>query len=353
MERQPLVVQTLYAELMEQMLALEASRSIGDVQGCFTTKKIKGEEYVYFQYSDPGGQKRQTYIGKKCPSLGRVMDRFYSDRESVKEDQNEVKRLCALLRAGGAMTTDIASARVLKAFAQSGLFRMGAVLVGTHAFTVLGNLLGVKWLHSALHTQDVDIAGEPRLDIAFPQVKRADTPQILDQLEMGFLPVPGFNPGQPSTSFKVRGKSLRVDFLTPARGSKDTGPVPIPRFGVAAQPLPFLDFLMEHAEHGAVVNGGGVLVQAPSPARFALHKLILFGERGMTAQTKAEKDLLQASQLIQVLTEGRPGDLILAWEAVETRGKGWTKRLGRGLDALKHRFPDVHALMQDIVQVKQ
>jgi hypothetical protein len=64
LERQPLVVQTLYAELMEQMLAQEAGRSIGDVEGCFTTKNIKGEQYVYFQYSDPGGRKRQTYIGK-------------------------------------------------------------------------------------------------------------------------------------------------------------------------------------------------------------------------------------------------------------------------------------------------
>jgi len=48
------------------------------------------------------------------------MDRFASDRESAKDDEHEIKRLCALLRAGSAMTTDSASARVLKAFAQSG-----------------------------------------------------------------------------------------------------------------------------------------------------------------------------------------------------------------------------------------
>lgn len=120
--------------------------------------------------------------------------------------------------------------------------------MGTHAFTVLGNLLGVKWTHSALKTQDVDIA--------FPQEK-ADIPQVLDQLEMGFLPVPSFSPGQFSASFKVRGKSLRVDFLTHGRGSQKAGPIPIPRFGVAAQPLPFLDFLMESPEHGVVVDVAG------------------------------------------------------------------------------------------------
>jgi hypothetical protein len=63
--------------------------------------------------------------------------------------------------------------------------------------------------------------------------------------------------------------------------------------------------------------------------------------------------LVEASQLIQALTEDRPGDLILAWEAVETSGKGWLRRLGRGLKALKARLPNVHALMQDIVPVTQ
>lgn len=348
MEKQPLVVQTLYAELMEQMLALEAQRSIGNLQGCFTTKKIKGEEYTYFQHSDPGGQKKQTYIGKKGPVLDRVVARFHSQREALKEDRSEIMRMCALLRAGGAMTMDAPSSRVLQAFAESGLFRMGAVLVGTHAVTVTGNLLGVKWTHSALRTQDVDIAGERHIDIAFPYIK-ADVPRVLDQLEMGFLPVPGFKPGQASTSFKVRGKPLRVDFLTPAAGPRDTGPVPIPRFGVAAQPLIFLDFLMENPEHGVVINGGSVLVQIPSPARLALHKLMLFEERGVNAHTKREKDLLQSAQLIRILAEDRPGDLMLAWEAAASRGKGWHRRLDGGMSALERRYPDVHSLLYDIL----
>jgi len=350
-ERQPLVIQTLYAELMEQMLALEAGRSIGNAEGCFTTKTIKGEAYVYFQHSDPGGRKRQIYLGKKGPSLERVMERFSADREAVKQDQSEVKRLCALLRTGGAMTTNNTSARVLRAFAQSGLFRLGAVLVGTHAFTSLGNLLGVKWAHSALQTQDVDIAGESRMGIAFPHAK-ADVPFVLDQLEMGFLPIPSFKPGQPSTSFKVRGRSLRVDFLTPATGSRNRGPVHIPRFSVAAQPLSFLDFLIETPEHGVIIDGGGVLVQVPSPARFALHKLIICAERGVTGHTKIEKDLLQVSQLVQILAEDRPGDLVFSWEMASSKGKGWQRRLDRGMSLLNHRHPEVHALLRDTMRHK-
>jgi len=352
LKKQPLVVQTLYAELMEQMLALEAQRSIGNLQGCFTSKKIKGEEFVYFQHSDPGGRKRQTYIGKKGPVIDRVVSRFISQRDAVKEDQDEILRMSAMLRSSGAMTTDASACRVLKAFAESGLFRMGAVLVGTYAFIVTGNLLGVKWGHSALRTQDVDIAGERRIDIAFPQLK-ADVPRVLEQLEMGFLPVPAFKAGEASTSFKVRGKSLRVDFLTSATRPRDRGPVPIPRFGVAAQPLMFLDFLMENTEYGVAIDGGSVLVQVPAPARLALHKLLVSGERGIAAHAKTEKDLLQSSQLILILAEERPGDLILAWEDAVSRGKGWRRRLDSAMAVLKKHNPEAHSLLSNTVSGSQ
>lgn len=61
MQRQPLEVQTIYAELLEQLSVYEASRSIGHTAGSFVTKMVKGQEYYYFQHVAPGGTKRQTY----------------------------------------------------------------------------------------------------------------------------------------------------------------------------------------------------------------------------------------------------------------------------------------------------
>lgn len=121
------------------------------------------------------------------------------------------------------------------------------------------------------------------------------------------LPVPPLDPRQPSTSFKVRGAGLRVDLLTTVSGRRKTGPVPIPRLRAAAQPLPFLDFILEHPVRGAVVNGGGVLVNVPDPARFALHKLIVAGERDVLMHAKREKDLHHSAQLLSLLVDGRPG----------------------------------------------
>lgn len=247
------------------------------------------------------------------------------------------------------MLTDTPSARVLRALADVGVFHAGGVLVGTHAFVVLGNLLGVRW-ESSLRTQDVDIAADPRLDVVVPGVG-ADLPSALESLEMGFLPVHGLDRTSPSTSFKVRGQSLRVDLLTPAvRGQ--SRPVSLPRFAAAAQPVRFLDYLIEVPVRAAAINGGVVAVNVPDPARFALHKLIVAVERPTVSQSKREKDLQQAAQLLEVLHEDRPGDLTLAWGALAARGKGWRRRVTESLPGLERHSAAAAAHLRELVETE-
>jgi hypothetical protein len=339
MRRQPIEVQTLYAELLEQLSALDAQRTIGSLPGTFVTKMIKGRPYLYFQHLAPGGAKRQLYIGRQDAALEAVVARFAIARDEAADDVAAARRIVALLRAGGALVTDSPSARVLRALADAGVFRQGGVLVGTHAFVVLGNVLGVAWEGGAIRTQDVDLAAAPRMSVAVTD-EPADVPSALERLEMGFLPVPGLDRTSPSTAFKVRGQGLRVDLLTPARGDA-TSPVTIPRLKAAAQPLKFLGYLLESPVRAAVADGGGVLVNVPDPARFALHKLIVSGERPVTMAAKREKDLVQAAQVLEVLAEDRPGDIELAWDALAERGRGWVKRAQAGVSALRRVAPDV------------
>ncbi len=347
MERQPLEVQTIYAELLDQLAVYEAARAIGSTPGSFVTKTVKGQEYYYFQHMEPGGAKRQTYLGRRDVALDDLAERFARGRADASTEQRSMERLAALLRAGGAMVTDAATARVLRALGDAGVFHAGGVLVGTHAFIVLGNVLGVRW-GSSLRTQDVDIAADPRLDIAVPGVT-TDVPSALDALEMGFLPVPGLDPKNPTTSFKVRGKSLRVDVLTPATRS-ESRPVSLPRFATAAQPLRFLDYLLEAPLRAAAVNGGVVAVNVPDPARFALHKLIVAHERPAAMQSKREKDLAQCAQLVEVLREDRPGDLPLAWEILASRGRSWTKRVEASVTGMDRVSPHAGEYLRDLVQ---
>jgi len=179
-----------------------------------------------------------------------------------------------------------------------GLVDAGAVLVGTHAFAVLGNVLAVQWAsRGAAH---------------------------------------------PSTSFKIRGQALRVDLLCPKRGAADD-PVFIRRFGAAAQPLAYLDYLLAELERAVLIDGGAALVNVPGPARFAFHKLLVATLRPAAFQAKAEKDVVQAAQVLEVLVEARPGDLRPAWDSLRGAGRSWDRAARRGLALLGRRHSAVHA----------
>src|SRR5262249_47482982 len=270
--------------------------------------------YLYWQASQPGGRTKQFYLGRRTPALERLVGRFRRARTEIAPDLARIRTLAAQLRAGSANVTDGASGRVVRALAESGLFDAGGVLVGTHAFAVLGNVLGVRWGSGSLRTQDVDLASSTGrdVDVAVPDVK-TNVPSVLESLDMGFLPVPPLDARHPSTSFKVRGRSLRVDLLCPKRASSDRA-VFLERFNAAAQPLAYLDYVLETPERAVLIDGGASLVNVPAPARFAFHKLLIAPLRPAAFHTKTDKDVMQAEEVLETLIAERPGDLLLAWD---------------------------------------
>jgi len=322
MSNQPLAesVQTLYAELLEQAIHAEAERAASAApRGSFVTKTIRGVTYWYLQYQE-GDRKRQRYLGRESPSLLAWMEEAKEARARSGADAEERGKLVSMLAAGGAARESATVVRVLELLAAAGVFRLGGVLVGTQAFAAYGNLLGVRFAQQALRTQDVDIAQDRSIGIALAgESAPADVEGNLHASGLGFAPVPQLDPREPSTSFKIRGRELRVDFLTPLFGPESSAPVFLPALGVSAHPLRLLDYLIESAVQAVVVGGSGVLVNVPDPARFALHKLWISDRRPVSEQTKAAKDLRQAGDLLDLLLEDRSGDVQLAWEAIGAR----------------------------------
>lgn len=336
-DRLPEDAQTLHAETLALLLANERERNWSHLSGAFTTKTLKGADYVYFQYSDPGGTRRQFSVGRHSDAIDAIITSYSEKRAQHESDLTQLTRLSALLRAGGVATVPHGPARVIRALADAGLFASGGVLVGSYAFQVLGNLLGVAWPGAAWRTQDVDIAGQ--LLVAVPPLQ-TDVPKVLDSLKVGFVPVPQLDAKHPSTSFRVRGKQLRVDLITPG-GDKDIAPIVIPRFQAAAAPIKFLSLVMEAAQPALVVDGtNATLVVVPTPARFALHKLLVSQTRSVVQQTKGGKDLHQAALLLEVLAEDRPDDLENAARAFDQSGPAVTRKVVRGLRAAIKRWPD-------------
>jgi hypothetical protein len=321
-QRLPESVQTLYAELLEQAIHAEAEAAVlGAPPGSFVSKSIKGAVYWYLQRIE-GDRKRQIYLGRESPALLAWIEAVREARSRLEADESGRARLASMLAAGGAVTEPAATGKVLQLLADSGVFRMGGVLIGTQAFGVYGNMLGVRFDHAALRTQDVDLAQDRAIRIALSQeTAPIQVEESLTASGLGFFPVPSLDPRQASTSFKIRGREMRVDFLTPLLGRETGEPVFLPSIGVSAHPLRFLDYLIEGPAQAVVVTGPGLLVNVPDPARFAFHKLWIAGRRPVSEQTKAVKDLRQAGVLLEVLSEDRPGDLPPAWEALQSHPK--------------------------------
>src|SRR6056297_314928 len=353
MPRIPLETQTLYAELLEQLAILEAQRSIGSLTGGFTLKKIKGESYVYFQYFSPGGSRQQKYVGKLTPGLQSIIGQHQQEKELYQADLQSIHRLSAQVSVGGAITIPHAPFRVLQSLADSGVFRLGGVLVGTHAFATIGNMLGYRWESAGMMTHDIDISIDRNLSVAIPSLPNTDIPETLEQLKMGFFPVPELNPKNPSTSYKVRNSPLRLDLLTPSSGrGEDYKSVPIKQLQAAAQALHYLDYLIEGSMQAvALSRKAGTLVNVPDPARFALHKLIIAQERPAIEHAKRNKDYRQASLLIDLLIEERPSDLQSAWSALKKHGESWTRKALTGYQAALRNSPVAPALsLEDFLQ---
>lgn len=318
----------LYIELRDRLETLEAMRCIASLSGEFTTKIVKGRMYHYFQATLPGGR-TQIYLGPDNAEVRRLIAEHGAGRRDFELDRQLVERLAAQIAAGGVAPVAPDMSRVIKRLADSAVFRVGGVLVGSVAFHVIGIHLGVHWDARLRTTQDVDLPTGSRVPVVVPD-SRADVPRAIESLRMGFFPVPRLSHKEPSTSYAIRGKTLRIDLLTPARRGK-TSPVFISRLNAAAQPLKYLDYLFENPLPAAMVSGNPCLVNVPRPARFALHKLLTSQERSAVSAGKKSKDVAQARALLELLKEDRPGDIHQAREDLERRGKSWSARLRRAL----------------------
>lgn len=320
--RLSLVAHTAYARLVDVMLASETGSELDGAT--LVSKRIKGYVYWYVQRVD-GGKKRQTYLGRENPATLALVERWRKNRVEATSREE----LVAILRAAGLQAVTAAEARVFTQLAPA--FRMGAVVVGSHAFGVLGNLLGVRWQDASVRTDDVDIAHDPSIAVALSaDIGAFRIPEDIDATPLFAV----LDPASPATSFQVRGTHVQVDLLTPMVGKATSRPIPIPALGAAAMPLRFLDYLIEETQPGAIVGGAGTLVNVPRPGRFALHKLLVAGRRTSTSKAKARKDRAQAAALLRVLLEDAPGELTLAWKALETRGRAWTTGVRESIAAL-------------------
>jgi hypothetical protein len=333
----PLSAQTAYAELLDQTRAFEVTNALAGLKGSFQKLSRKGQDYWYFAYRDLDRKVRMAYVGPNDARVLALVERFGRTRQ----DKPLSPQAQAALALGCAPTAP-KHFRIIKRLSEYGFFRAGGVLIGTHAFLAMGNLLGVRWSAGAA-TLDVDFAHAGRnVSVALPADLRIDVHGALESLEMGLLPIAQFD-GKAGAQYRNPGdQELRLDFVTSAtRGSK---PVVMPELNLTLEPLKFMQFSREGTTQGCLISrSGACIVNLPAPERYAVHKLIVSGERPLAERAKATKDLLQAAGLAAYFAHtGQAGMFNAAWRDAIARGRGWRERAMRGKAALLKLAPELN-----------
>jgi hypothetical protein len=287
-----------------------------------------GRKYWVRRYSDAVGRRLETYLG--ITSDPEVVTRM-GELEAQIAATNAIISQVRLLARVGFVTVDRKAYYTLASLHNHGLFRAGALVIGSHAYGALLNALGVKSV--AYTTEDVDIAR--REELALPGV-----PPFIDMLRetgIDFFAVPALDARQPSTSFAEPGGSkLRVDLLVPSRG-EDYPTIAVPELKAHAKGLPYLGYLLGASQELPILSPhGAVLVRVPVPERYAVHKLIVSQLRARTS-SKPEKDLRQAAILIEALIERFPGAVEDALAAVP---KSASKFIKLAKKALERHLPE-------------
>ena len=332
----PLSAQTAYAQLLDAALGAELVRSVADLNGSFNAKTVKGRTYWYFQYTEPAGKLRQVYVGPDNDAVQRLMAR---QREiGATAGLGALARSALALGCAGVLPRHY---RVIRRLADYGFFHAGGLLIGTHAFLAYGNMLGVRW-GGQERTQDIDFAHAGKtVALVLPSDVQVKTDAAIESLRMGFLPVTGLTGKNGGTYLIPNEPEFRLDFLTPLHRSGDT-PYKHPQLNVTLQPLPFMEYSLEKFEQAVLfANEGSVLVNLPSPERYALHKLLVYGERAGSFRTKSAKDLAQAACLAAYLWDHRRAALADALKDLLARGKGWAARYKHGAAALQRAYPEI------------
>lgn len=330
--------QTAYASLASAS-RLEDVRTVAELPGSFSKKLVKGNEYWYYQTPDLTGRQIQIFLGCASDELTKLI----ALHRSGDDKKVHLRQLTRQAIAAGCPSIVPAHAKIIERLADAGFFRAGGILVGTHVYMAYQNYLGIRW-QSAAQTLDLDFAHAGRnVSVAIPSDVTMDMGSEIEALKMGFVPVKSL-----TTYVKSDEPDLQIDFVTCRHRGGDT-PVLIKALNATMQPLKFMEFSMEAPiQVTLLAQRGPITVNAPPPEKYALHKLLVYGERPQKMRIKATKDLAQAASLIDYLAKNDSELLSQTWRGLIGQGPGWRSRAIEGLKALKELYPgvDTSALLE-------
>lgn len=152
-------------------------------------------DYYSRQFLDGDGKQRQTYLAGPVGS---------QEAEAMVEQMTnriaEVKALIKTIRGLGTLSFSMADATTyapVGSMFNYGVFNAGGMLIGSHAYGVILNRLGIR--AASYHTDDIDIARQEQQ--ALIDIPAGGILEILQQTGIRFVEVQQLQGAAPATSF--------------------------------------------------------------------------------------------------------------------------------------------------------
>lgn len=313
---------TLFADLEQRVRDAPLAGSVYE-------RERDGIVYTYAKI--PVGVTRvDTFIGKADDPLTRQQA---DELRRGMEMRRENRKIGALLKSAGFATFNPLMGAILDTIAHAQLFREGAVLVGTAAYTACEAHVGSFLPEPTVMTADVDLA---TADLALSSEPPEPMLTILQRADATFEPAMQIDPRKPPSRFRSS-RGYFVDIITPTRRRADSNPIPLGKLDAGAAPLQQLDWLIEDPVPTVALWDHGVPIKIPQPPRLAAHKLMLAQSRHAADRLKREKDLRQADALMTALYSSDPFALEETLEDARSRGPRWRQKIDRSLAELEKR----------------
>lgn len=170
----------------------------------------------------------------------------------------------------------------------------------------------------AIKTRDIDFLVPNPLKIKH----EVDIPALLKDL--GFI----INFQAHAGYVRLEHPELLIEFLVPEKGRGADKPYQLPKLGVNAVALRFLNFLYDNTIR---IEFKDFYVTLPHPANFALHKLIIFQRRANP--DKAIKDRNAAIEILKALIN--KGELKSIKHVFKSVPLKWQNKIIKGLKEAK------------------
>ena len=205
---------------------------------------------------------------------------------------------------------------ILRRFHQAGVLN-DFILIGSWCiYFYKGYFTGKGYIERVtLKTRDIDFLIENPHKIK----QQVDIPDLLKDL--GFVTIFKGSKGY----IKLDHPDLLLEFLVPEKGRGINKPYPLPRLGMNAVALRFLNFLSARIIRIKVED---FYLTLPHPANFALHKLIIFQRR--IKEEKAAKDRNSAIEILKALID--KGDSHIIKNVFDSIPVKWQRKIVKGLE---------------------